>query len=114
MYMYFPGPTELEFGGLGTRIRVPNQLNQLALKNWVILQDRVDYSNFWGTWRFNHGAGGVHLENPTTNPSNTYRRGAPGGGNLLYVDGHVTWYTIKNLSDADSDADAQMTVFPEQ
>ena len=111
--MYFPGPTELEFGGMGTRIRIPNRVELLARNKWVLMQDRVDYSGFWVRWRSNHGIGPVLYENAATNPSNTYRISTPTGGNLLFVDGHVTWYPFNALRDADADADNQMTVFPE-
>jgi prepilin-type N-terminal cleavage/methylation domain-containing protein/prepilin-type processing-associated H-X9-DG protein len=91
-YMFWPGPTELTFGGWGTRVRVPNTLSKIAENNWVVLQDRVNYSASKGYWRTNHSSvGGLFVEGANGNPSNAYKRGGRAdGANLLFVDGHVS------------------------
>lgn len=108
--MYFPGHQNLSFGGAGIP---PTDLVKLAARDWVVLQDMNDYSDWWKYYRGNHSGAPLWYENPTVNPSNAYLKGLPSGGNLLFADLRAVWYAWGDLQDADSTISNVYTSLPQ-
>jgi len=122
-FMYWPGPTgatgsaasdkyDLLWPGAATPGYgyVPVRLVELARANWVVLQDRNEFSaGWWDCYRSNHDAGEVVNEQPAC----VWYRSEAAGSNLLFAGGNVQWYEQGNLVDVESGASGAWTIQPD-
>jgi prepilin-type N-terminal cleavage/methylation domain-containing protein/prepilin-type processing-associated H-X9-DG protein len=96
-FQYFPGPMGLNFTNIPESpvpYGIPTDINRLADKEWVVLQDRTENIN--GTYWVGQHRSGSTLMVPD-NASMLYFNAPSVNNNLAYADGHVTRYRQEEL-----------------